>query len=141
VVDACTQTPNSLPNMAELLPVARVAAHAWVGGERLLGAACFRVGDYAQALRHYQQVEVRNLLRPGDMSFQAIAHHQLGRTQQADRLLRDVRKWIRRADQERLPVTLVSVPAWDSWYEPQETRRRFQEAEAVLSKPSASRRE
>jgi tetratricopeptide (TPR) repeat protein len=133
VVHTCAQQDDSLPNMKELLPLSKIGARAWPGGEWLQGATCVRTGQYAEALRYFQQAELRHVPRPRDMCFKAIAYHYLGQAEQSERCLQDARDWMRHADRVRLPVTDVSVPTWGPWYEPTESKALLAEAESLRS--------
>jgi dipeptidyl aminopeptidase/acylaminoacyl peptidase len=61
-----------------------------------LGVACYRMGRYKDAKKHLEQADTLHLARdktsqPNDLAFLAMAHHQLGQSEQSKALLAKLR--------------------------------------------------
>jgi Flp pilus assembly protein TadD len=136
VVHTWMMQADSRLHVSDLLRLSAVASKAWPGGEWLQAVTCVRAGQYAEALRLFQLADLRQVPRPRDMLFKAIAFEELGRLEQSERCLDEARDWIRRADEERLPTIDMTIPSWDPWYERSESMKLLDEVESLQSKSS-----
>jgi tetratricopeptide (TPR) repeat protein/tRNA A-37 threonylcarbamoyl transferase component Bud32 len=101
----CVPTPDALEDMAQLVPLAEVAAADKVNA-RLLGAALYRAGKYEEAIARLN----KGHSRAWDNLFLAMAHHRLGRHEQAldfalqadEQIKNDHYPWPENAEAEQL---------------------------------------
>jgi tetratricopeptide (TPR) repeat protein len=117
VVSACTLSPGALPEMAGLIPVGQVAARWYAGSIRMLAAAQCRAGDYEGAVRNFQEAAIHYRLRADDWLLLAIAHHELGHVQEANRCLGKAVQWIDQAHGRQLNDPAGTQPGWGDWHE------------------------
>ena len=104
--------------MSRLLPIAQVAARWYPGASRMLAAAQCRAGQYAEAVRTFQEAATHYRLRADDWLLLAIAHHHLGDSAQARRCFDTATEWIRQADRQHLDDPASTRPDWGDWHEP-----------------------
>ena len=117
VVFACILTPNSVSDMKRLVPLARVGAAHYTGGARLLGKALYRAGEFEQAIDEIQRASKVSRLRAVDWCFLAMAHQQLGHSDDAGRCLSEANSWIDQSDLRKLDQANGWDPAWGAWHE------------------------
>jgi tetratricopeptide (TPR) repeat protein len=117
VVGTCVLADDALPDMARLLPLARVAATRHVGNARMLGAALYRAGRYDEAIVSFDKAAKGYPLRADDWSFLAMAHHRRGHSDEARRCLARGEHWIEAANRVQEDDTGRVSPAWGSWEE------------------------
>ena len=134
VVSACTLSPNALHEMAELIPVGRVAARWYAGSIRMLAAAQCRAGNCEDAVRSFQEAAIHYRLRADDWLLLAIAHHELGHAQEARRCLASAVQWIDQAQGQKLNDPAGTKPGWGDWHERIWVPLLRQEVETLLSR-------
>jgi len=98
VVVTCVLEPDAVLNPHLLLPLGQLAAERHLGNSRVLGAACYRAGQYAEAVR--QLDDSARLIEPRgwDLCFLAMAHHRLGHVEEAQHCLQSAAHWIAEAN-------------------------------------------
>ncbi|MCA9262249.1 MAG: protein kinase [Planctomycetales bacterium] len=117
VIETCVTSADALENVAELLPFAELAGRWYLGAERMSGAAYVRAGDYDTAIACFQRAASVHNLRPWDFAFYAMAEFQTGNRPLALELLDEARRWVERADSQRIPDVAGILPAWGDWNE------------------------
>lgn len=117
VVGTCSLLGDALPDMARLLPLARIAASRHPGNGRILGAALYRAGRYDEAVQNFEKAAKVYPFRASDWSFLAMVHHRQGHSGEARRCLARAERWIESADQVKEDDTGRVQPAWGSWDE------------------------
>jgi tetratricopeptide (TPR) repeat protein len=117
MVRTCSLMGDALPDMARLLPLARVASTRHAGNVRMLGAVLYRAGRYEEAVQSFEKAAKVYPLRASDWSFLAMAHHPRGHSDEARRCLARAEHWIESADQTKEDDTGRVQPAWGSWDE------------------------
>jgi tetratricopeptide (TPR) repeat protein/predicted Ser/Thr protein kinase len=132
IVDACVLKPNAIRDIKRLIPLGRVAATAYLGSVRVLGAACFRAGAVDEAIACFDQAAKLNSVRPDDLIFLSMLHHQSGRDAEAERYLAAAEKWIAAADQADEDAAPGSQPTWGGWYEKVNVPILLAEARALI---------
>ncbi|HEY8506634.1 MAG TPA: tetratricopeptide repeat protein, partial [Gemmataceae bacterium] len=137
-VAACVVLPDAVPDPERLLPLARVAAPGRHGNVRLLGAACYRAGRYAEALEHFAAAERLRKPRAADWAFRAMAHHRLGRHAEARRCLGQARRWVAQAERPDANDMTGTEPTWDRWFERREAYFLLSEAAALVEATPAA---
>jgi Flp pilus assembly protein TadD len=134
VVLVCVLRDDALPDMARLLPLAKVAA-PWGGhtGAYALGETLYRVGRYEEALECLDAA-AKTLFRPGasEWSFLAMTHHRLGHADKARCYLAEAARWIDEANRQTEADWSGTRPAWGDWHEPVWGPLLFREAEKLL---------
>ncbi|MBI3866101.1 MAG: protein kinase [Planctomycetia bacterium] len=98
IVCACVLRPQAVPDPAQLISLARVASGMHHGNRSVIGAACFRAGQYEEAVRQLEEAARLNVPRGWEWSFLAMAHHHLGHTVEAQRCLQSAARWMAEAD-------------------------------------------
>lgn len=133
LVRACVVGPEALPDMACLLPVARLAATWHHGNVRLVGAALYRAGEYQQAM--HCMAESDRLLRPSawEYCFRAMIHQRLGNRDEARRFLAEAEAWIAAANQRLGDDITGDGPSWYGEGQFIETYALLPEARKVVS--------
>jgi hypothetical protein len=137
LVGVCILTHDALPDMARLLPLARVAATRHPGNVRMLGAALYRAGGYGEAVQSIETAAKVYPLRASDWSFLAMAHHRQGHTDEARRCLARAEHWIESANQVKEDDTGRVQPAWGSWEERVGFPLLLREAQQLIGPPRA----
>jgi Flp pilus assembly protein TadD len=132
VVDACVIRADAVEDISALMSLAELGAQWYVGGARMLGAACCRTGRFADAVRHYQQVAELTPLRARDWLYLSMAHHGLGRVDDARQCLDRAKRWIATAKPQRLHDLSGDQPVWGGWYEPIDVPMLYTEVERRL---------
>ncbi|MBI2827076.1 MAG: serine/threonine protein kinase [Planctomycetia bacterium] len=132
VVHACMLTPDSISDMKRLIPLARLGAAHYTGGARLLGSVLYRVGEFEQAIEQIRQASNVSRLRAADWCFLAMAHQQLGHSDDAGRCLAEAKSWIDQSDLRKLDQANAWDPVWGAWHERATTLRLLREAEALM---------
>ena len=132
VVYTCVLTQDALPELDQILPVARVAAHWYPGSIRVLAAAHYRAGQYEKAVEHFQQAARVYRFRAWDWFFLAMAQHRLGRAEEAQRCLAKAIAWMGEADRQKLDDVGGTRPAWGDWHDPLIVPLLRRETEALV---------
>ena len=132
IVDACALKSGSLPDMHRLVPLGRLAATAYLGSVRVLGAAHFRAGAFDEAIDCFDRAANFNPLRPDDLVFLSMAHEKSGRRADAVRYLAAAEKWVAAANQPDRDAAIGSQPSWGGWYEKVNVPILLEEARALL---------
>src|SRR5262249_30224646 len=114
IVGTCVLVSDALPDMARLLPLARVAATRHVGNARMLGVAQYRAGKYEEAVENLEKGARVYPLRADDWSFLAMAHHRLWHANEALHCLAQAENWVETANRNGSDT---SGPAWGNWVE------------------------
>lgn len=134
ITRTCVNLPGGASQLAELLPLADVAA-LHPGSRRTQAALWVRTGQFEEAIREFRESAKHHAPTAWDWSFQAIAYHQLARKSDSQRCLANAASWIERADQRKLPDVDINLPAWGnwSWNEHLQSVRLFEEAKALVA--------
>ena len=132
LVVACVLKDDALPDMARLVPLARVAVSAWYRNTDVLGAALYRSGKYDEAIRCFETAAKAYPPTSRDWSFLAMAHHRLGNAAEARRCLAEAARWIDEANRQKEDDLTGTRPTWADWHEPIEFPLLFREAEELL---------
>jgi serine/threonine protein kinase/Flp pilus assembly protein TadD len=133
VLLACVLQPDALPDMNGLLPLVRVATPPDDPGAPEVGAALYRAGYYAEAVRRFERTGRVYHLRAASWCFLAMARHRLQRAGEARQALDEARRWIDEADRKELDDFTGTRPAWGSWYEKIECELLLDEATRLLT--------
>ncbi|MEX2114277.1 MAG: protein kinase [Pirellulales bacterium] len=132
LVVACTLHPDALPDMRPLLNVGRLAATKYVGSVRILGAAHYRAGEFAEALACFEEASKINPPGPWALAFQAMVHYRLGQVEKARHHMAEAARWIDEADHPN-PNDLTGERAtWGGWYEKVNVPIIMREARAMI---------
>jgi eukaryotic-like serine/threonine-protein kinase len=132
VVVACVLRDDALPDMARLVPLARVAVSAWYRNTDVLGAALYRARKYDEAVRCFETAANAYPPEAWDWSFLAMAHHRLGHAAEARRCLAEAAHWIDEANRQNEDDLSGTRPTWGDWHRPVEFPLLFHEAEVLL---------
>jgi serine/threonine protein kinase/Flp pilus assembly protein TadD len=134
VVLVCVLRDDALPDVARLLPLARVAARWFSCGDYLLGGALYRAGRHDEAVKCFE--EAAKSFRPGasEWSFLAMAHHRLGHADEARRCLAEAARWIDEANRHEGDDLSATRPAWGGWHEPVVFPLLLREAESLVQR-------
>jgi tetratricopeptide (TPR) repeat protein len=134
VVAACMLLPDAVLDMDRLVPIGQIAARWYPGSVRMLAAAQCRAGEFAEAVRTFQEAAAHIRLRAGDWLLLAVANHHHGDAQEAAVCLRKATQWINEADRRQLSDPASTRPAWGDWHEPISVRLLREEVQALLNK-------
>jgi serine/threonine protein kinase/Flp pilus assembly protein TadD len=138
VVDTCVLRQDALPDLDQLLPVARVATRWYLGSIKVLAAAHYRAGHYKKAVEHFQQAAKVSRFRAWDWIFLAMAQHRLGRAEEAKPCLAKAIAWIDEANRQELDDLGGTRPAWGDWHEPIVVPLLRRETEALVNESLAN---
>jgi len=133
VVLTCVLREDALPDMARLLPLAKVAAPWDHGGAYAMGKTLYRAGRYEEALQRIEAAA--KFFRPGasEWSFLAMTHHRLGHIDKARYYLAEAARWLDEANHQTEADVSGTRPAWIDWHEPVWGPLLFREAEKLLN--------
>jgi serine/threonine protein kinase/Flp pilus assembly protein TadD len=140
VVGACVLADDAIPDMARLLPLARVAATRHIGNACMLGATLYRAGRYDEAVKSFDEAAKAYPLRADAWSLLAMAHHRLGHSDDARRCLAGANHWIEAANRVQGDDTGRVQPAWGGWEERIGFPLLLREAERLIGPCHAVRR-
>lgn len=112
-----------------LILMARQAMEAAPHSQRILSAALYRNGQYADALRNLEDVARLFPPRAWDWLFLAMIHHKLGHAEEARQNLNKAVKWIEQANRQPTAATEIH---WFGWSEQVEVNQLRREAEALI---------
>jgi eukaryotic-like serine/threonine-protein kinase len=132
VLLACVLRDDTLPDMARLLPLTRVADRVWHWGTWVRGAALYRAGRYEESVRSFETAAKTYRPRAWDWCFLAMAHHRLGHSDEARRCLAEAARWIDEANRHEGDDLSGTGAAWGNWHEPVVYPLLLREAEALL---------
>jgi serine/threonine protein kinase/Flp pilus assembly protein TadD len=132
VLRTCVLRRDALPDMARLLPLARVATQPDDPGPAAAGAALYRAGQYAEAARHLERAAKVCPLRAWAWCFLAMARHRLRHLVEARQALDEAARWIGEANREESDDLTATRPAWGAWHEPLECEILLAEAKELL---------
>jgi tetratricopeptide (TPR) repeat protein len=118
ILYTCLPGAGAVPDPARLLDLAKVGAE-WRCDRRVVGAALYRTGKYAESVASFEEAAQDVSPRAWDWLFLAMAHHRLGHTTTAHECLAKGVEWQRQN----------SVP----WTERMETECLRKEAEELLN--------
>jgi tetratricopeptide (TPR) repeat protein len=133
VLMGCVLRDDTLPDMARLLPLTRVADPKWPWGTSVRGAALYRAGRYEESVRCFETVAKTSRPRAWDWCFLAMAHHRLGHADEARRCLAEAARWIDEANRHEGDDLSATRAAWGGWHEPVVFSLLLREAEALLA--------
>jgi serine/threonine protein kinase/Flp pilus assembly protein TadD len=131
-VTTCTLRGDSLSDMSELIPPARVAARFHHGNVRMLGAALYRAGRYDEALDCLDQAARQLRRNPTGWCFTSMCQKRLGRTAEAQDSLKQAMEWIEQADQQNPEDLIGPRPHWGGADDRFEFRLMVREAKRVV---------
>ncbi|HEV3200479.1 MAG TPA: tetratricopeptide repeat protein [Bryobacteraceae bacterium] len=123
---------DTLPDMARLLPLTRVADPIWHWGAWVHGAALYRAGGYEESVQCFETAGKLYRPRAWDWCFLAMAHHRLGHTDEARRCLVEAAHWIDEANREKLDEISSTRPTWGNWHERVVYPLLLHEAESLI---------
>ncbi|MCI0460853.1 MAG: protein kinase [Gemmataceae bacterium] len=130
VVAACTVTPDALPDMSRLLPLAEMAVAARETNRRLLGSALYRAGKYKEAILCFHQTAQKSGRAEVSAGlYLALAHHRLGQGDAARHYLDTIKK-VMKTPPDNPPDR--QRKAWESELLRVEPEHLLREAEALL---------
>jgi serine/threonine protein kinase/Flp pilus assembly protein TadD len=132
VLLACVLRDGTLPDMARLLPLARIADSMWHWGAWVRGAVLYRAGRYEESVRCFETAAKPYRPRSWDWCFLAMAHHCLGHADEARRCLAEAARWIDEANRHEEDDLTRTRPSWDSWHERVVYALLLREAEAFV---------
>jgi Flp pilus assembly protein TadD len=139
----CVARPMAVDKPEVVVRWGERAVSLFRGNERVLGAALYRNGQFADAVRKLD--ESARLTTPvgWDWLFLAMSHHQLGHAPEARTNLAKAHRWIVAAEAARndKPVVGASRTSWHSWNERAEVRALLREAESLLGASDSRSRE
>jgi serine/threonine protein kinase/Flp pilus assembly protein TadD len=138
VLLACVLRQDALPDMARLLPLARVASPPDDSAPTEAGAALYRAGKYIEAVRCFETTTKAFRLRAGSWCFLAMAHHRLGHVSEAQHALAEAVRWIEEADHQESDDPGSIRPSWGSCLDRPEFELLLNEAERLLQQESAT---
>lgn len=132
IVAACVLSPEANVDSEPLLRLAHVATRLHHGNDRIVGAACYRTGDFAQAAKEIEKSTRIRVPRAWEWCFLAMAHHRLGHDEQARIYLRSAKDWMTAADEK---VSIDDPPPrayWSGFTERFEFPLLYAEAQALI---------
>jgi tetratricopeptide (TPR) repeat protein len=132
VLLACVLSDDTLPDMARLLPLTRVADRTWHWGTWARGAALYRAGRYEDSVRCFETAAKTFRPRAWEWCFLCMAHHRLGHADEARHCLAEAARWIDEANRHEGNDLSATRPAWGDWHEPVVSQLLLREAEALL---------
>jgi serine/threonine protein kinase/Flp pilus assembly protein TadD len=138
VVDVCVVRPDAIDDLRQLIPLAKLGATWYVGGLRILGAAHCRAGQYADAVRVYQEASELTHLRARDWGLLAIAHQRLGHAEEARACLTNAARWVDEANRQEFDDLTATHPVWGGWYESINVQRLLAEARTLIDRDLTS---
>src|SRR5262249_61074278 len=126
---ACVAAPEGVVEPTLLVTIAHKGVAAFVGNERVHGAALYRAGKWADALRRFEDSEKKFDQRAWDWLFLAMIHQRLGHAKEARAYLDRAKRWI----DEGHPRAPSGGAGWGWWGEPLEVETLRREAETLLA--------
>jgi serine/threonine protein kinase/Flp pilus assembly protein TadD len=132
VLLACVLKEDTLPAMARLLPLTRVADRTWHWGTWVRGAALYRAGRYEESVRCFEMAAKTYRSRAWEWCFLCMAHQRLGHGDEARHCLAEAARWIDEANRHEGDDLSATRPAWGDWHDPVVSELLFREAEALL---------
>ncbi|HEY3395088.1 MAG TPA: protein kinase, partial [Lacipirellulaceae bacterium] len=133
VLLACLLREDSLPDMAQLLPLAQLAEPIWHWGTWARGAALYRAGRYEESVRCFEAAAQTYRPRAWDWCFLAMAHQRLEHNEDARRCLNEAARWIDEANKEEMDDLTGTHAAWGDWHERVVYPILLREAEQLMS--------
>ncbi|MFO0915017.1 MAG: protein kinase [Pirellulales bacterium] len=133
IVHACVLLPDTVTDSDRLMHLAQLASTTFVGATRILGAACYRTGQYEQAAKTFSGATGQRY-RAWDMCYLAMAHAQLGNLPEAHRYLAAAREWMWAADRQKMDDPAGLLPHWGHWHEKKDVRRLALEATQLIQR-------
>jgi WD40 repeat protein/tetratricopeptide (TPR) repeat protein len=115
----------------QLLRLGKIAAANAGYNERVLGAAYYRAGRYADAIQSFSTAQRHGQPKAWDMLFRAMAHQQLKQSADARAWLSRAQAWIDKAEQVEAIPTEWSETRWAHWKERVEVMALRDEAERL----------
>src|SRR5262249_49507654 len=126
---ACVEAPEGVVEPTLLVTIAHRGVAAFEGNERVHGAALYRAGKWADALRRFEDSEKKYAQRAWDWLFLAMIHQRLGHSKEARAYLDRAKRWIDEAN--------TRPPSWGAgwgwWGERIEVEALRREAAALLA--------
>jgi serine/threonine protein kinase/Flp pilus assembly protein TadD len=132
VLRACVLRSDALGDMARLLPLARLLTTPDHAGPASAGAALYRAGKYAEAVRCLEMAAKVYRLGAGAWCVLAMARHRLGDTVAARQALDEAVRWTEEANREELDDLTAARPGWGAWHEKLECEFLLAEARELL---------
>jgi serine/threonine protein kinase/tetratricopeptide (TPR) repeat protein len=121
--------PATPEEAEEFLKLAEFGVSATPGNPRIRGAMNYRAGRFEAAINDLNLSAPVFPRRAWDWLFLAMAHQQLGHTEEARKNLKQAVEWIGQA--ERTGATEANSP-WVSWCEPVEVEHLLREARSLI---------
>lgn len=113
------------------LEMGELAKGSFAGNQRILGAVRFRAGEYAGALKAFDQAQPAYTRRAWDWYFVAMTYERLGKHTEAVNALRRAEDWYNDAERTRRD-TKATGPRWFSWEERVEVQYLRTQAEQLV---------
>src|SRR5262245_10148060 len=133
VLLVCVLCTDALPDMAQLLPLARVSDRLWHWGAGVRGAALYRAQRFQESVECFDAAAKKYRPRAWDWCFLAMAHYRQGNGDEAHRCLSEARRWIDAANDHADDDPSGTQPAWSGWHEPALAPLLLREAEELLN--------
>jgi tetratricopeptide (TPR) repeat protein len=130
---ACVLRSDALPDMARLLPIARVSDRLWHWGAGVHGAALYRAQRFQESVECFEAAAKKYRPRAWDWCFLAMAHHRQGNADEARRCLSEARRWIDTANDHTDDDPSGTQPVWSGWHEPAIAPLLLREAAKLLN--------
>ncbi len=138
---ACVLRDAAVPDMSRLLPVADVAVQHWHFGTWVRGGALYRAGRDTEAIECFERESDLVHLGALEWCFLAMAHHRLGRSDEARRCLGEASRWIEEANRNTDDDLAQTRPHWSAWWEQVAYPLLLREAEVLLNAGAPNRLE
>ena len=132
VVFACVLREDALADMRRLIPLAEAAAPYYHFGARVQGAALYRAGNCAEAVRSFEKASKVCQPSAWEWCFLAMAEQSLAQPNKAQRSLTAAERWIEDANRMGGEDLSGASAAWGGWSDRVTYPLVLQEAEAAV---------
>ncbi len=128
MLSACLATPDAVADPAALIALGERAVPAPGGYAGIRAATLYRAGKYDAAVHDFNEAAKAAPLRAADWYLLAMAHHRLGRADQARQAIDKGARWIETANRQETE----GKKAWLGWFERIAADCLRREAEALV---------
>ena len=132
VVFACVLRANALVDMRRLVPLAEAAAPYYLFGAHVRGAALYRAGSYAEAVRSFETAAKAYQPCAWESGFVAMSRQRLARSEETRNSLAEADRWIQKANQPAGDDLSGARAAWGGWSDRVVYSLVLREARAVV---------